>query len=51
MQFYHLAIGARFEFRGRQYLKRALSMARDSDWQHLSGWGGSHPDRRTAVVV
>jgi hypothetical protein len=29
MQFYKLAIGARFEFRGRQFTEVALSMAED----------------------
>jgi hypothetical protein len=31
MQFYRLALGARFEFRGREYRKEAMSVARDSD--------------------
>jgi hypothetical protein len=31
MQFYQLAIGARFEFRGREYVKKAMSMTQDSD--------------------
>jgi hypothetical protein len=31
MQFYRLAPGARFEFRGREYRKEAMSMAGDSD--------------------
>jgi hypothetical protein len=31
MLFYKLAIGARFEFRGRQFEKLAVSMARDAD--------------------
>jgi hypothetical protein len=31
MQFYQLAIGARFEFGGRQRQKVAMSMAEDTD--------------------
>jgi hypothetical protein len=31
MQFYELAVGARFLFRGRRYEKRAMSMARGED--------------------
>jgi hypothetical protein len=31
MQFYELAVGARFFFRGRRYEKIAMSMARDED--------------------
>lgn len=31
MQFYELARGARFEFRGRQFTKTAMSMAVDAD--------------------
>ena len=31
MRFYQLARGARFEFRGRQFKKTAMSMAQDSE--------------------
>jgi hypothetical protein len=31
MQFYQLAKGARFEFRGKQYQKVAMSMAEDAE--------------------
>ena len=31
MQFYELAVGARFFFRGRRYEKLAMSMAEDED--------------------
>ena len=31
MQFYELAVGARFVFRGRRYEKQAMSMAEDED--------------------
>jgi len=31
MQFYLLAPGARFEFRGREFKKTAISMAQDSE--------------------
>jgi hypothetical protein len=31
MQFYHLAPGARFEFRNREFLKTAMSVAEDSE--------------------
>lgn len=31
MQFYRLAPGARFEFRGKRYMKTAASMANDAD--------------------
>lgn len=31
MQFYQLAEGARFEFRGKQFTKVAMSMAEDAD--------------------
>jgi hypothetical protein len=31
MRFYQLARGARFEFRGKRYLKTAMSLAQDAD--------------------
>jgi hypothetical protein len=31
MKFYELAIGARFEFRGRRFVKEAMSMAQDEE--------------------
>lgn len=40
VQFYQLAVGAAFEFRGKRYRKTAMSMAADErDWGNVfEGW-------------
>jgi hypothetical protein len=41
MQFYQLAFGARFDFRGRQFTKVGMSMAQDEKREGKMFWGGT----------
>jgi len=41
MQFYQLGIGARFDFRGREFTKVGMSMAQDWNRDSNVFWGGT----------